>query len=602
MSNHRNLPRTAGLFTFIALFLCCSAAALPDHPRLLVTEQDWKELPSRARKEPIVREIMRATIVRADDALEAPQLSYSLRGKRLLAVSRQALNRIVHLGAAYKMTGEKKYLKRCTEELLTVSAFKDWNPSHHLDTAEMQAAVAIGYDWLYQDLSPDDRKTIGRALLQKGLKETFSDKSLQKKTNNWNQVCMGGMVLSAIALMDIEPTLCKKALAEARPAILFGLKESYPPDGAYGEGGEYWAYGTEYAILAIEALRSAELPDAAIASQPGFLHSGVYMQSLHGTSGVTFNYGDSNPLKITPSPGMVWMARENQSASMFEFAAAPFEKVHDKYVNNLLALAAFWTPTSRELKKDKAPLHFLGTGNSPIALHRTGYLEKDLFLGIKAGSAGVPHGHMDAGSFVIDWEGKRWAEDLGKQDYGSLEKEGLKIWNMEQESDRWKVFRLKNQTHNTLTYNNRQHLIDGEAKIISSEGGSTNKTLVDMAAPLGLGKRGRATRQFEMDGRGGLITITDSLSGLKSGDTITWHMITRAKVSGKGSGLSLEQDRERIALSVSSSQGDSPRFASADPPDSNFDAPNPGMTRIFFEATAGKDGKVEIRAEFKGFK
>ena len=51
------------------------------------------------------------------------------------------------------MTSEKKYLNRAVKEMLAVSAFSDWNPSHFLDVAEMTMAVSIGYDWLYDGLS-----------------------------------------------------------------------------------------------------------------------------------------------------------------------------------------------------------------------------------------------------------------------------------------------------------------------------------------------------------------------------------------------------------------------------------------------------------------
>jgi hypothetical protein len=37
--------------------------------------------------------------------------------------------------------------------MLAAAAFSDWNPSHFLDVAEMTAALAIGYDWLYEEVS-----------------------------------------------------------------------------------------------------------------------------------------------------------------------------------------------------------------------------------------------------------------------------------------------------------------------------------------------------------------------------------------------------------------------------------------------------------------
>ena len=55
--------------------------------------------------------------------------------------------------------------------MLVAAKFKDWNPSHFLDTAEMTTALAIGYDWLYAVIKPADRKTIRDAIVQLGLNE-----------------------------------------------------------------------------------------------------------------------------------------------------------------------------------------------------------------------------------------------------------------------------------------------------------------------------------------------------------------------------------------------------------------------------------------------
>jgi hypothetical protein len=251
------------------------------------------------------------------------------------------------------------------------------------------------------------------------------------------------------------------------------------------------------------------------------------------------------------------------------------------------------------MEKDSLPLHFLGGDVSPIALHRTGYGKNDLFLGIKAGKANVSHGHMDAGSFVIDWAGHRWAADLGMQSYGSLENKGFDLWMMSQDSGRWTVFRLNNFSHNTLTYNGQLHRVDGESKIISSEGAPKSETTLSMAAALGLPEGATAKRHFKMEENPVTVTVTDLLTGLHPGDVITWHMITPAKVSRKNSGLELEIDEKRLSMKMSSPQTKSAGIAPADPPTSDFDQSNPGMTRIKLNAEAGQNGKVAIRAIFQ---
>jgi len=49
--------------------------------------------------------------------------------------------------------------------MLAISQFSDWNPSHFLDVAEMTMAMAIGYDWLYNNMSRESRTIIKDAII-----------------------------------------------------------------------------------------------------------------------------------------------------------------------------------------------------------------------------------------------------------------------------------------------------------------------------------------------------------------------------------------------------------------------------------------------------
>lgn len=589
------------LHTFLFSAICLMplhAVEIPPHPRLLVTDSDWKKLPARMEAQPEVAAVIKACIARADEALNAGNLTYELKGRRLLAVSRDAVKRVLDLSTAWKATGDRRYFERCRNELLSLCAFKDWHPSHHLDTAEMQAAIAIGYDWLYADLSEADRKIIAAALLEKGLKTTFADKRVVSRDNNWNQVCNGGMVLSAVALLEIAPELALSAIEEARANIPIGLKAGYPPDGAYSEGPGYWDYGTIYSILTAQALRTAGLPGAGITEHPGFLESGEYVALAYGNSGLMFNYGDNRESTRKASASIAWMAKRNHSAAIWDRFGDSFLKIDPKRAESFLALTAFWIPDPEELKAGELPLHFAGTGKSPIAIHRTGFDEKDLFLGIKAGKANVNHGHMDAGSFVLDSMGHRWVSDLGHQDYHSLEQTGMNLFEMTPQSRRWTVFRLNQSSHNTLTYNHRPHDINGAARILSSSGAPGNETLLDMTAPLGLPEGATAIRSFAIDGDGA-VRVTDTLTGLRSGDTIDWHMMTRAKAHATQEGYRLSMDGEKLDLKLSSNQTTGISATDANPPPSSIDEENPGFKRIFYHTRAGTDGKILIRALFQ---
>lgn len=589
------------LTCFASIWLLASGgfSATPEHPRLLVTAAEWENLPATMKADPRVDHLISTVIARADLTLKKPMLKYERQGRRLLAVSRDAIQRILDLSTAWKVTKKKPYLDRARDEMLTICKFPDWNPNHHLDTAEMQTALAIGYDWLFHDLTKDERKTISTTLIEKGLKSTLQHDYVLSRTNNWNQVCIGGLVLSAIALSELEPELSKKAIDASLKAVHTGLKAGYPADGAYSEGGGYWSYGTIYTILTIEALRTAKLPYETILSHPGFLESGVYIRQLYGSSNKLFNYGDNHLHPVAFKPTLAWMAKQNKSQNLSDFITPTIQKVSPSNEDRFLALAAFWLPDQNVPKEKSIPLHYQGSGHSPIAIHRTGFDSKDLYLGIKAGSAGVNHGHMDAGSFVIDWAGNRWVSDLGVQTYHSLESKGIQLFEMTQKSDRWKVFRLNNFSHNTLTYNEQLHIMKGKSEILSSKGAPEHETLVNLAPALGLPKNATATRRFKLNAEQSSITITDTLSGLKPNDLITWRIFTPATASATDDGFLLSIDKTTMRLKLTSSQTVDKKSSLSDPPPKDHDEANPGITHIRLNAKADQGGKITIEAVFE---
>jgi hypothetical protein len=195
-----------------------------------------------------------AILAESDSLLKAPLLERIQIGRRLLDKSREALRRMFFLGYAFRMTQQQKYLQRAEQEMLAISAFSDWNPSHFLDVAEMTMAMAIGYDWLYDHLSAQSRATIKEAIIKKGLEPSLNAKnnSWLRAEHNWNQVCNAGMTYGAMAVYEDEPVLAKQIINRAIESIVIAMKD-YAPDGAYPEGYGYWGYGTSFNVLFISA-------------------------------------------------------------------------------------------------------------------------------------------------------------------------------------------------------------------------------------------------------------------------------------------------------------------------------------------------------------
>ena len=118
----------------------------PGHPRLLASPDDFARLQKDTQKIPILKKWYKTVQTQAEDLLNKPPSKYEIPdGLRLLATSRQVLSRVYTLAMVYKMSGDRRFADRAWVELEAAANFKDWNPRHFLDTAEMTHAF---WHWL----------------------------------------------------------------------------------------------------------------------------------------------------------------------------------------------------------------------------------------------------------------------------------------------------------------------------------------------------------------------------------------------------------------------------------------------------------------------
>ncbi|MFW5860212.1 MAG: heparinase, partial [Planctomycetota bacterium] len=316
------MPLVTLLVLLCLLPLTLSASELPSvdmlrdratgfrRPRLLLCEPaDPAALRARLTAGPLRNRAVERLLQTADAMCALPAIERVKKGKRMLGTSRLALRRILVAALAHRLTGEERHLALARREMLAAAGFRDWNPSHFLDVGEMCAALAIGYDWLHESLTPAERDRIAAALIEKGLRAVPRRAWWLKTTSNWNQVCHGGLSLAAIAVWEREPELAARTLRRALERIPHSM-ELYAPDGAYPEGPTYWRYGTVYNVLFLEALRTAFGDTMGLSAHAGFMRSADFYLHSAGTSGRFFNYGDTNVKKSwRPSPSMFWFAR-----------------------------------------------------------------------------------------------------------------------------------------------------------------------------------------------------------------------------------------------------------------------------------------------------
>jgi hypothetical protein len=568
----------------------------PTHPRLFLPAGGEAAIKQRVASDPLWKGLHAELLAEADRQLATKPVERVLIGRRLLDKSRTALTRVTHLGLAWRLTGEKKYLDRARAELLAVSAFTDWNPKHFLDVGEMTAAVGIGYDWFYNALDEPTRRTLREAIVVKGLKTSQTSNAWTKATNNWNQVCNGGITIGALAVAESEPALAAEMIARAVKTVPISMHE-YAPDGAYPEGPGYWGYGTSFNVLLISALQSVLGTDFGLTQQPGFLATADYYLHVTGPSGYYFNYSDAGRGGQGVSPAMFWFAAQRKESYLlwneWPKIAATAKKSGRGGRDRADPMLMLWMAPTQGKPATPPALSWAGQGPTPVAFHRSAWTAEASFVAIKGGSPSASHAHMDIGAFVMDADGVRWADDLGMQDYNSIESQGLNLWGKGQDADRWKIFRLGTSAHSVLMVDGQQQRFDGKAPIVLAK---TGRTVVNMDSiyqgQLASARRGVALQEDRS------VVVQDEVKAPAKAANVRWAMVTRADVKIDGAGhATLTQAGKKLGFRVVEPVGAVVKIYPTDPPPAATDAPNPGTRMVGFEVavSAGAAQRIVVQ-------
>jgi hypothetical protein len=537
----------------------------PEHPRLIVRDSDLDHIRAMIQQHPLARKIHADLVRDAERLMTAPPVEYKLVGPRLLAQSRHVLERVYTLALLYRLESKKPYLDRALRELRAAANFKDWNPSHFLDTAEMTHAFAIGYDWLYPALTPEDRAWIRAAIIEKGLDPAlavYQHPMGTWATNrfNWNQVCNGGITLGALAIADDEPDKSRAVLRYALDSIPHALA-SYSPDGGWAEGPGYWHYATSYTVYLLAALDSALGTDFGLSASKGFDKAGRFRVYFSGPSGKTFNYADAHD-RTEPAPEMFWLARR-----FFEPVYAWQEQKLLEAGGNSDALDLIWyEPEARSPKQDGWPLDAI-FHSVQVAFMRSAWEDPNaIFIGVRGGDNKVNHGHLDLGTFVLDAGGVRWALDLGPDDYNLPAYFGPK---------RWSYYRTRTESHSTVMIDDENQDPHAEA-LISNHLFSPELSWAEVDLSHTYRKLKQYHRKIGIT-QGRQVFIQDILQAEQPVETL-WGMLTEADITLNGQFAELKKDGWTLSAEILS-----PRHAvfdviptTAPPPQ----APNSGTKKL----------------------
>ena len=516
----------------------------PAHPRLILLDSDLDRLRGLVRDHPLAHRIYLDLEKESERLLTAPLAEYKLVGPRLRAQSRKVLDRVSTLALMYRITQREPYQRRAVAELRAAASFRDWNPAIFADTAEMTHAFALGYDWLYNVLSPEDRALIRDAIVTKALDQATP---LYQRETGWtrtpynaNIVCNAGIGLGALAIAgDPAPDKriddkCSAVLRYVFDSIPHGLA-TYGVEGSWPEGLSYWESVTMYACAFFAALQTALGNDYGLSASHGVDRAGRFRIYMTGPTGKVFNFADSVE-DAAPAPEMFWLARRFANPV---FAWSEQKELDRTTHPDAYDLAWFDREARTPLQPPAWQLDAIFRGVD-VACFRSAWDDPNaLYLAVKGGDNKAAHAHLDLGSFVMDAGGVRWASDLGPDDYdlpGYLGRQ------------RWTYYRTRTEAHNTLLIDDQNQDPRAEARITRQEFAPDFSWVQVDLSRANPGRVKQWLRRFAVAQRQAVL-IGDSVRSDQPVEVI-WGMMTDAEIMVTGQTATLHRSGWNLAAEI----------------------------------------------------
>lgn len=345
-------------------------------------------------------------------------------------------DKIIKLSYAYVMTGNLAYADMARRILLTMAATPEWTQTFMYRKTEKPApdgrwspfneaqavvAASLGYDWIYNTLTEDERTLIRSAIRDKGVKylDAFVNTQTFWQTNNQGLDFNGALAAGAIVINDTAK------IAKAKTNLETVIKNYYKPDGDTDEGMNYWIYSTSSAVFGAELLSRYNPVWSTDLKTDGLKRSMEFV--LHNSS-----IGSAKPLQMLNfNDGNTFYMNANHIAEYY--ASQQFQNPYDKWVwqtgtnENELFVSVSGNPvfnlifsTQTAADYPQLPLYENFAGNSAQA--GTGYMfmrsgweqGEDMMLGFAGGSWPAGHYHLDRNSFILEGYGAKFIQDRGR--------------------------------------------------------------------------------------------------------------------------------------------------------------------------------------------
>ncbi len=362
-------------------------------------------------------------------------------------------------------------------------AARSWHPEHYLDVGMIQSDFAIGYDWCYDYLAEDEERlekietltweyaygpmmgfgdlfewwfdrdnydSYNNYMLNDGDPNTttapwydcrfpfraFDNSSrlssltkpdtylatkhqynTAKFGGNWNQVIMNGSIQIAFAFANVNPEFraaSEYILTIAVNNMTYGIVDCLSPDGGQPEGPSYWHFGIQYQMCTLETLKNCTGSYHGLNDFCGFEDSYDYTLGIASNT-LAWNFHDCPADTVMQTNQFFMAARMFNNPSLAEYR---FNKILSGTSTNFYDMIYYDPAICKENTNIELNLDYISYKLS-IATFRSDWSDGQMYCGLHGGANNEAHGQLDIGNFILEYNGTRFFQDLGSDEYGN---------------------------------------------------------------------------------------------------------------------------------------------------------------------------------------
>ena len=387
------------------------------------------------------------------------------------------------------------------------------------------------------------------------------------KENNWNHVCNGSIIRTALYLVEDAWTLAHMIHGLIQN-MTYGL-DAFADDGGCREGPGYWGYGFGHYLYAAYALYLRTGHELNIMTDEKIPKICRYplASAIEGPFRATF--ADSGHGRL-PATLALLVNKFHDIPELFELCSAREDGALNLADMHDLCLYQGQKATGAPDQRDSV-LPSLGQ----VKLRGKPGKGQITFMAL-AGNNGVPHNHNDIGTFIVYRNGRLLLTDPGGPVYTR------KTFSPE----RYEILFCNSLGHSVPIINGRQQSDGsryyGTLKVRNLNGSGVKTAVIQMARAYPRGTVGKLTRQFDLDPRANTLCLTDTYVFARPPKAIEEGFVTYepARVTARGRAVRIGPARDGLWLSADDTPG---RFTIRPMTKASREGHNPGvLKRIVF--------------------